>query len=96
MKPLPITQGKALCFIADPNSAEAQNLSGRLGERADEPAEVLEYFRSALKNESDNRAALDHELLLLRKLHRNPEASEVSDHLRSVLTNELARERAVA
>jgi tetratricopeptide (TPR) repeat protein len=84
----------AKSLMANPNSAEAQVLSGRLCERANEPAEALDHFRSALKIEPDNRAALDHELLLLRKLHRNREASEASDHLKSVLTNELAAERA--
>jgi tetratricopeptide (TPR) repeat protein len=81
---------------ANPNSTEAQILMGRLCERAGEAAEALGHFQSALSIQPDNRAALDHELLLLRKLHRDSEAYEVSDHLKSVLTNELDRERAAS
>jgi tetratricopeptide (TPR) repeat protein len=85
----------AKSLMANPNSAEAQILAGRLCERTDEFSAALDHFQSALKVQPDNRAALDQELVLLRKLHRNREASEVSDHLKLVLTSELARERAV-
>jgi tetratricopeptide (TPR) repeat protein len=81
---------------ANPNSAEAQILMGSLCERAEEPSEALEHFQSALRIEPDNRSALDREFLLLRKLHRNSEAAQVSDHLKAVLNNELTQERAAS
>jgi tetratricopeptide (TPR) repeat protein len=75
-----------------PDSAEAQVLAGKLCEEMDEPEEALRHFRSALDVEPENRSALDREFLLLRKLHRREEASQVSERLKDLINQGLARD----
>jgi tetratricopeptide (TPR) repeat protein len=81
---------------AKPDSVEAQILMGKLLEQQNDLSGALDHLQLALKIEPDNRSALDREFLLLRKLHRNREAAEVVDHLKSVLNNELKQENAAA
>jgi tetratricopeptide (TPR) repeat protein len=81
-------------LVAQPNSAEAQVLMGTLYQQEEKLPEALDHFNMALKVEPDNRSALDHELMLLRKLHRNSEATTVGEHLKSLLSNQVQRERA--
>jgi len=76
-----------------PDSAEAQVLMGTLCQREDKLPEALDHFERALKVEPDNRSALDHELMLLRMQHRNNEAAAVGEHLKSLLNNQVQRER---
>jgi tetratricopeptide (TPR) repeat protein len=84
----------AKSLAAQPNSAEAQVLMGTLCQTEDKLSEALDHFHLALKVEPDNRSALDHELMLLRKLHRNSEAAAVGEHLKSLLSSQVQRERA--
>ncbi|MGC2160366.1 MAG: tetratricopeptide repeat protein [Silvibacterium sp.] len=79
-----------------PDSAEAQILMGKLCEQEGNPSQALEHYQSALKVEPDNRSALDREFVLLRKLHRDNEAAEALNHLKSVLNSELEQERAAS
>ena len=81
-------------LAAQPRSAEAQVLMGSLCERENKLPEALDHFHLALKVEPDNRSALDHELMLLRKLHRNSEAATVGEHLKLLLSSQVQRERA--
>ena len=72
-----------------PDSAEAQILMGRLLEQQGDLPEALKHYDLALATEPDNRSALDRKFVLLRKLHRNQDASEVLIHLKRVLNGEL-------
>jgi tetratricopeptide (TPR) repeat protein len=84
----------AKSLAAKPDSAEAQILMGTLCQQENKLPEALDHLNLALKVEPDNRSALDHELMLLRKLHRNSEAAAVGEHLKSLLSNQVQRERA--
>ena len=81
-------------LAAQPDSAEAQVLMGALCQQEANFSEALDHFNLALKTEPDNRSALDHKLMVLRKLHRNSEAAEVGEHLKRLLNNQVQRERA--
>jgi tetratricopeptide (TPR) repeat protein len=81
-------------LAAQPDSVEAQILMGTLDQRENKFTEALDHFNLALKVEPDNRSALDHELMLLRKLHRNSEAAAVGEHLKLLLNNQVQQERA--
>src|SRR5882757_7700096 len=83
----------ARSLVAQPNSAEAQILMGKLCQQENNLSEALDHIERALKVEPDNRSALNREFILLRKLNRNSEAAEVLDHLRAVLNNELEQEQ---
>lgn len=83
----------AKSLATQPNSAEAQILMGMLYQREDKSSEALEHYNLALKAEPDNRSALDHELMVLRKLHRSTEAAAVGEHLKALLNNQVRRER---
>jgi len=78
---------------AQPESAEAQILMGTLYQYEGKLPQALDHFDRALKVEPDNHSALDHELMLLRKLHRNSEAAAVGEHLKSLLNSQVQRER---
>jgi tetratricopeptide (TPR) repeat protein len=84
----------ARSLATQPDSAEAQILMGTLYQQEEELPEALDHFNLALKVEPDNRSALDHEMMLLRKLHRNSEAAAVGEHLKLLLSNQVQRERA--
>jgi tetratricopeptide (TPR) repeat protein len=84
----------ARSLTAQPDSPEAQTLMGTLCQLEDKLPEALDHFNLALKVEPDNRSALNHELMLLRKLHRNGEATAVGEHLKLLLSNQVQRERA--
>jgi tetratricopeptide (TPR) repeat protein len=84
----------ARSLAAKPDSAEAQILMGTLYQQENKLPEALDHFNVALKVEPDNRSALDHELMLLRKLHRNSEAAAVGEHLKLLLSSQVQRERA--
>jgi tetratricopeptide (TPR) repeat protein len=81
-------------LAAKPDSAEAQILMGNLLEQQNDLSGSLDHFQLALKLEPDNRAALDRDFLILRRLHRNSEAEEVLVRLKSTLNNELKQENA--
>jgi tetratricopeptide (TPR) repeat protein len=83
----------ARSLAAQPDSAEAQILMGTLYQQEDKLPEALDHFNLALKVEPDNRSALDHELMLLRKLHRNSEAKAIGEHLKLLLNSQVQRER---
>jgi Flp pilus assembly protein TadD len=83
----------ARSLAAQPDSAEAQNLMGKLCQQENNLLEALDHIQRALKVEPDNRSALNREFILLRKLNRNDDAAEVLDHLRAVLNNELKQEQ---
>jgi len=83
----------ARSLAAQPDSAEAQILMGKLCQQENNLSEALDHTERALKVEPDNRSALNREFILLRKLNRNSEAAEVLDHLRAVLNNELEQEQ---
>jgi tetratricopeptide (TPR) repeat protein len=72
-----------------PDSAEAQVLMGKLQEQQNKLPEALEHYDLALKAEPDNRSALDRKFVLLRKLHRNQESTEVLARLKVVINKEL-------
>ncbi|WP_158749605.1 lipopolysaccharide assembly protein LapB [Acidobacterium sp. S8] len=84
----------ARSLAAKPDSAEAQVLIGKVLEQENDLPAALDHYQIALKAEPENRSALDREFVLLRKLHRNAEAAEVLTRLKSVLNNELKREKA--
>ncbi|HEY1807044.1 MAG TPA: tetratricopeptide repeat protein [Acidobacteriaceae bacterium] len=79
----------AISLRSRPDSVEAQVLMGRILEQENDPAGALNHFESALKVDPDNQAALNQELLVLRKLHRRDETDKVIEHLKSVLTKGL-------
>ena len=81
-------------LAAKPDSAEAQVLMGSLYQQEGKLPEALGHFNLALKAEPDNRSALDHQLMILRKLHRNSEAAAVGEHLKLLLSSQVQRERA--
>jgi tetratricopeptide (TPR) repeat protein len=83
----------ARSLASQPASPEAQILMGTVLQREAKLPEALEHFDGALKIEPDNRSALNHELILLRQLHRNSEAAAVGDRLKSLLSNQVQRER---
>jgi tetratricopeptide (TPR) repeat protein len=83
----------ARSLAAQPDSAEAQILMGKLCHQENNLSEALDHIQRALKVDPDNRSALNREFTLLRKLYRNSEAAEVLDHLRAVLNNELKQEQ---
>jgi tetratricopeptide (TPR) repeat protein len=85
--------GLARSLGAQPDSAEAQILMGKLCQQENNLSEALDHIQRALKVEPDNRSALNREFILLRKLNRNSEAAEVLVHLRAVLNNELKQEQ---
>jgi tetratricopeptide (TPR) repeat protein len=72
-----------------PDSAEAQVLMGKLLEQQGKLPQALEHYDLAVKAEPENRSALDRQFVLLRKLHRNEEASEVLTHLKVLISKEL-------
>jgi tetratricopeptide (TPR) repeat protein len=76
-----------------PDSAEAQILMGTLCQQENNLAEALEHIRLAIKNEPENPSALNHELLVLRALHKMSEASDIAKHLRSLLDSKVQEER---
>ena len=81
-------------LTAKPDSAEAQVLMSSLCQQEDKLVEALNHLNLALKVEPDNRSALDHQLMILRKLHRNSEAAAVGEHLKLLLSSQVQRERA--
>jgi tetratricopeptide (TPR) repeat protein len=83
-------------LTAQPDSAEAQILMGSLCEQQNNLSAALDHFKWALKVEPDNRSALDHELLLFRKLHRDSEAVEAANHLKSLINNQVQREKSTS
>jgi tetratricopeptide (TPR) repeat protein len=83
----------ARSLAAQPDSAEAQILMGKLCQQENHLSEALDHIQRALKVEPDNRSGLNREFVLLRKLDRNSEAADVLDHLRTVLNNELKQEQ---
>jgi tetratricopeptide (TPR) repeat protein len=83
----------ARSLAAQPDSAEAQILMGKLCQQENNLSESLDHIQRALKVEPDNRSALNREFILLRKLNRNDDAAEILDHLRAVLNNELKQEQ---
>jgi tetratricopeptide (TPR) repeat protein len=77
---------------AKPDSAEAQILMGKLLEQQKDLPGALKHFQAALKVEPENRSALNREFILLRKLHRDQEANEALNQLKSLLNSELKQE----
>jgi len=76
-----------------PDSAEAQILMGTLCQQENDLPEALQHFQQALMSEPEDPSALNHELLVLRALHRMSDAAEVAKHLRSLLNNKVQEER---
>jgi tetratricopeptide (TPR) repeat protein len=62
---------------------------GKLLEQQGKLPQALEHYDLAVKAEPENRSALDRQFVLLRKLHRNEEASEVLTHLKVLISKEL-------
>lgn len=79
-------------LAAKPDSAEAQVLMGKLLEQQHDFPGALKHIQLALAIEPENRAALNREFILLRKLHRDQEASVALNKLRSLVNQELQRE----
>jgi tetratricopeptide (TPR) repeat protein len=77
---------------AQPKSAEAQVLMGSVYQQENQLPEALEHYDLALRAEPENRSALDHKLLVLRKLHRDQEALDIVKQLRSILNDQLKHE----
>ncbi len=77
---------------AKPDSAEAQVLMGKLLEQQHDFSGALKHIQLALAIEPENRAALNREFILLRKLHRDQEANEALSRLRSLVNQEIQRE----
>jgi tetratricopeptide (TPR) repeat protein len=80
-------------LTAKPDSAEAQILMGTLCQQENNLPEALQHFQQALKNEPDDPSALNHELLVLRAMHKMSDATEVAKHLRLLLNNRIQEER---
>ena len=72
-----------------PDSAEAQVLLGRILQEENDSEAALKHFELALRVDPDNQAALNRELLVLRKLHRYDDAQKVITHLKQVLSRNL-------
>ncbi|WP_446742893.1 tetratricopeptide repeat protein [Silvibacterium acidisoli] len=83
-----------LSLASRPDSAEAQILMGKVMDDQGKLAEAAEHYQAALKLEPENRNALNREFILLRKLHRDDEATQVLAQLKAVLNDELKREDA--
>jgi tetratricopeptide (TPR) repeat protein len=83
----------ARSLAAQPDSAEAQILMGKLCQQENDLSEALDHIQRALQVEPDNQSALNREFILLRKLNRNSEAAKVLEHLTAVLNNELKQEQ---
>lgn len=83
----------ATSLATKPDSAEAQVLMGHLLERENNISDAVGHYSKAIELEPDNRSALDRQFILLRRLHRNDEAAQTLQHLKSVLNNEIEQER---
>jgi Flp pilus assembly protein TadD len=58
--------------------------------------DALSHIDVALNVEPNNQSALNLKFVLLRKLHRNAEATQVLDRLKSVLNDDLKRENSAS
>jgi tetratricopeptide (TPR) repeat protein len=83
----------ATSLATKPDSAEAQILMGHLLEQENNISDAVGHYGKAIELEPDNRSALDRQFILLRRLHRNDEAAQTLQHLKSVLNNEIEQER---
>ncbi|MBB5344834.1 tetratricopeptide (TPR) repeat protein [Edaphobacter lichenicola] len=83
----------ATSLATKPDSAEAQVLMGHLLEQENNISDAVGHYGKAIELEPDNRSALDRQFILLRRLHRNDEAAQTLQHLKSVLNNEIEQER---
>jgi tetratricopeptide (TPR) repeat protein len=77
-----------------PDSAEAQILMAKLLMQQERFADALRHTDVALRLEPNNQSALNRKFVLLRKLHRDDEATEILSRLKSVLDSDLKRENA--
>jgi tetratricopeptide (TPR) repeat protein len=84
-----------MSLATKPDSVEAQILMGQLLEQEKNLPEALSHYQVALGIESDNRSALNRTFILLRRLHRDEEAKQVVNHLKSILNTELTQENMV-
>jgi tetratricopeptide (TPR) repeat protein len=83
-------------LAARPDSAEAQLLMAKLLTQAERYGDALSHIDVALSVEPNNQSALNRKFVLLRKLHRNAEATQVLDRLKSVLNDDLTRENSAS
>jgi tetratricopeptide (TPR) repeat protein len=79
-------------LASKPDSVEAQVLMGHLLEQENNVPDAITHYEIALKIEPNNRSALNRDFILLRKLHRNEEAAQALNRLKTVLSEQLARE----
>lgn len=81
-------------LTARPDSVEAQILMAKLLAQQDLFADALPHIDQALALEPGNQAALNRKFVLLRKLHRDDEASQVLIQLKAVVNGDLKHENA--
>lgn len=83
-------------LAAKPDSAEAQILMAKLLTQNGNYAEALSHIEVALRAEPNNQSALNRKFVLLRKLHRDGEATQVLSQLKTVLNDDLKHENAAS
>jgi Flp pilus assembly protein TadD len=81
---------------AKPDSAEAQILMAKLLTQNGNYAEALSHIEVALRAEPNNQSALNRKFVLLHRLHRDTEATQVLSLLKTVLNEDLQHENAAS
>lgn len=76
---------------ARPDSVEAQVLMSKMLEDTGDTEGALDHLQAALKADPSNRTALYRDFILLQKLHRKQEASELLQRLKSTLQHDLKK-----
>jgi tetratricopeptide (TPR) repeat protein len=79
-------------LAAKPDSAEARILMAKLLMQEGHYADALNHINIAVKLEPTNQSALNRQFVLLRKLHRNEEATQVLIRLKTILNDDLRRD----
>jgi Flp pilus assembly protein TadD len=83
-------------LAAKPDSAEAQILMAKLLTQDGNYADALSHVEVALKVEPNDQSALNRKFVLLHKLHRDAEATQVLSQLKARLNDDLQHENAAS
>jgi Flp pilus assembly protein TadD len=83
-------------LAAKPDSAEAQILMAKLLTQDGNYADALSHVDVALNIEPNNQSALNRKFVLLHKLHRDVEATQVLTQLKTALNDDLKHENAAS
>jgi Flp pilus assembly protein TadD len=81
-------------LAAKPDSAEAQILMAKLLTQDGNYADALSHVEVALQAEPNDQSALNRKFVLLHKLHRDAEAAQVLNQLKTRLNDDLQHENA--